>query len=143
MNQALGAVLAVDPTTGAAKEVYSFSGGADGYGPSGGLLDVDGTLYGLTQNGGISPNCLFGCGTVFAVNPVTGAEKVVYAFQGKNDGVSPAGSLLDAGGVLFGTTAGGGAYEMGTVFALNLKTGVERVLYSFGGVRMVPIRKPA
>jgi uncharacterized repeat protein (TIGR03803 family) len=35
------------------------------------------------------------------------------------------------GGTLYGTTAGGGAYEKGTVFSMS-PTGTEKVLHSFG-----------
>ena len=39
-------------TTGSEKGVYSFRGGRDGSSPSGGLLDVNGTLDGTTYYGG-------------------------------------------------------------------------------------------
>jgi uncharacterized repeat protein (TIGR03803 family) len=48
-------------TTGTESALYSFSGGVDGARPDAGLIEVNGTLYGTTQDGGT-----YGAGTVFA-----------------------------------------------------------------------------
>jgi len=133
-----GAVFALDPRTGAEKVVYSFCGQqncTDGDFPGGGLIDVKGMLYGVTWSGGA--NCIgeSGCGAVFALDPNTGAEKVVYSFCGQLncvDGLYPSSSLLDVNGRLYGTTYSGGAnYNWGTVFMVDVKTGSETVLHSF------------
>lgn len=65
--------------------------------------------------------------------------KVLYSFGGSPDGADPLASLINAGGVLYGTTAEGGSYsgcgsyrECGTVFSIT-RGGGEKVLYSFGG----------
>jgi uncharacterized repeat protein (TIGR03803 family) len=48
--------------------------------------------------------------------------KVLYSFQGKSDGGGPAGGLvIDKKGNLYGTTEGGGAHSLGTVFEVNPK----------------------
>jgi uncharacterized repeat protein (TIGR03803 family) len=45
---------------------------------------------------------------------------------------------MPVGGILYGTSLGGGAYPSGgTVFKMTL-TGAETVLYSFGKVRQQP-----
>lgn len=64
---------------------------------------------------------------------------VLYTFQGANDGANPAGSLLEVGGVFYGTTAQGGGTGCGgggcgTVFSLT-PGGVEKVLYAFQGAK--------
>jgi uncharacterized repeat protein (TIGR03803 family) len=46
-----------------------------------------------------------GCGTVFSLDPETGAETVLYTFAGGTDGYYPGANLLDVNGVLYGTTA--------------------------------------
>jgi len=110
--------------------LHSFTGGADGSFPRGGLiLDSQGNLYGTTVNGGTG--CLFlGCGVVFMLSSA-GQEAVLYTFDGV-DGASPASELLrDAEGNLYGTTADGGA-GYGVVFKLDT-SGNETVLYSFTG----------
>jgi uncharacterized repeat protein (TIGR03803 family) len=92
--------------------VHSFTGGADGGGPTGDLIqDAAGNLYGTTGSGG-SSTCLLGagnCGVVFKLSP-TGTETVLYSFIGGADGGGPyAGVIQDAVGNLYGTTPGGGA----------------------------------
>ena len=70
---------------------------------------------------------------MFSLDPTTGAEAVVYSFQGGKDGVSSFASLIKVGGRLYGTTFFGGTFGDGTVFSVSLKTGAERVEHSFGG----------
>jgi uncharacterized repeat protein (TIGR03803 family) len=87
---------------------------------------VKGILYGTTGSGGGSRNCYYGCGTVFSIDPNTGVETILYAFRGGTDGATPAASLREVKGTLYGTTdAGGGTgcygYGCGTVFALSKK----------------------
>ncbi|HEX4079800.1 MAG TPA: choice-of-anchor tandem repeat GloVer-containing protein [Rhizomicrobium sp.] len=124
-----GMVFSVDPKTTPETVLHSFGSGTDGEYSFAGLIDVGGTLYGTTEKGGT-----YGDGTVFSVNPTTGAETVVYSFCSQRnctDGESPVASLIDVNGALYGTTGGGGTGD-GTVFSVNLTTGAETVLYSFG-----------
>jgi len=111
--------------------LYTFTSGADGGDPIGGLImDPQGNLYGTTAEGG-NPACPHGCGTVFKLDPA-GHETVLYSFAGM-DGEYPRASLLrDAQGNLYGTTASGGAAGWGTVFKVD-PSGTETVLYSFTG----------
>ena len=130
-----GTVFSLDPTTGAETVVYSFcsqANCADGAEPYGGLIDVKGTLYGMTFLGGANECDSRGCGTVFSVDPTTGAEAVVHSFGSGTDGANPYDALLDVKGTLYGTTGAGGAYGYGTAFSLDPTTGAETVLHSFG-----------
>ena len=118
--------------------LYSFKGGPDGAAPFGGLIYVNGTFYGSTNQGGGSPACSNGCGTVFALSP-TGQETVLYRFRGGSDGALPLGNLLFANGALYGTTIGGGIYGpnclaegCGTIYRVSLN-GSETVLHRFQG----------
>ena len=54
-------------------------GAGDGDDPQSSLIDVNGTLYGTTLSGGA-----YGAGTVYAADPNTGTEKIVYAFTGRH-----------------------------------------------------------
>lgn len=117
--------------SGAETVLYNFTGNPDGFGPDAGLLDVDGTLYGTTINGGAN-----GKGTVFAIAP-SGTETVLHSFEGKPDGAHPYAGLINVHGTLYGTTTRGGANcgskgGCGTVFTITT-SGAETVLYSFKG----------
>jgi uncharacterized repeat protein (TIGR03803 family) len=121
-----GTVYRITPQ-GSYKQLYTFAGGTDGALPSSRLTNVDGTLYGTTQNGGSGCGGS-GCGTVFTIT-TSGEEKVVYRFAGGSDGAHPYSRVIDVSGTLYGTTAFGGDTRKGavdccgTVFALsNAKT---------------------
>lgn len=94
--------------------LYSFKGGSDGsYSTSTLIFGTSGSLYGTTSSGGGSCDC----GTIFSVDPKTGAESVVHAFGASGDGAYPYyGMTADAGGNLYGTTVAGGNGNQGTVF---------------------------
>jgi uncharacterized repeat protein (TIGR03803 family) len=106
--------------------LHSFGSGSDGSGPKASLLDVKGTLYGTTQLGGT-----YGAGVIFKIDPGTGAESVVHSFAGGDDAAFPNSSLINAKGVLYGATAGGGTGGYGTVYTFDPKTGAVKVLHSF------------
>ncbi|HEY3777026.1 MAG TPA: choice-of-anchor tandem repeat GloVer-containing protein [Rhizomicrobium sp.] len=137
-----GTVFALDPKSGAETVLHAFrSNSRDGLFPSAGMMEAGGTLYGTTQYGGRG-NCsgLPGCGTVFSVDPANGDETVLHSFENDGkDGLYPVAGLIRVNGTLYGTTQNGGtgscdgvAPGCGTVFAIDLKTGTETVLYSFG-----------
>jgi uncharacterized repeat protein (TIGR03803 family) len=138
-----GTVFSVDPTTGVEKVLHTFQYGmSDGANPYGGLVDVNGTLYGTTAYGGVPhTGCHGGCGTIFSIDRTTGAETLVYSFRGGSRGANPEAGLTYVSGKLYGTTAYGGdvtdctGYDpgCGTVFEFNPSTGAERLLYSFTG----------
>jgi uncharacterized repeat protein (TIGR03803 family) len=121
-------------TTGGAETVlYSFVGGTDGADPISRLIrDSSGNLYGGTFNGGGSPLCGGGCGTVFKLSP-TGTETVLNRFGGtQGQNVAWGNPISDAAGNIYATTPGGGAYGGGVVFKLS-RAGKETVLYNFTG----------
>jgi uncharacterized repeat protein (TIGR03803 family) len=135
--QNVGALFAVDPTSGAEKIVYSFTGGyqnPDGIHPDGNLIDQDGVVYGVTEIGGAD-----GSGTVYSFNPATGAEAVLYSFTGSTDGSLPSSGLTYWNGKLYGVTPEGGVMSCasgigcGTVYSVDPATGVETVLHAFTG----------
>ena len=123
-----GTVFQLDPATGRQTVLHAFSGGADGGHPMTGLLFQSGVLYGTTNNGGYPA-----AGTVFRIDPTTGAETVLYAFADAADGGYPAGGLAWFNGALYGTTTLGGASGAGTVFSVDPVSGAENVLYDFTG----------
>lgn len=106
--------------------LYSFMGGTDGTNPYARLIfDASGNLYGTTIGGGAS-----NAGTVFKISSA-GAYSVLYFFTGGSDGANPyAGLIFDASGNLYGTTWGGGASHLGTVFKIS-SSGAYSALHSF------------
>ncbi len=129
-----GNVFELDPS-GVETVLHDFAGApTDGAYPFYGTLEKrgylarEGILYGTTEAGGASD-----AGTVFAVNPKTGAYKILWSFTGGADGGYPYGAVvLDKKNNLWGTTTKGGPNGFGTVFEVS-KKGVETVIYSFSG----------
>jgi uncharacterized repeat protein (TIGR03803 family) len=108
--------------------LYSFAGSGEGDGeiPEATLINVKGTLYGTTIEGGTD-----GYGTVFSIAP-SGTETVLHSFASSGDGAYPEATLIDVKGTLYGTTMEGGANSFGTVFSI-MPSGKEKVLHIFGG----------
>ncbi len=102
--------------------LYTFTDGTDGARPMGGVVvDSSGNIYGTTLQGGTDNN-----GTVFELLPPASSGgdwtfKTLYSFAGGIDGSGPGGNLLLRGGVIYGTTTGGGSTSNsgnGTVFSI-------------------------
>ncbi len=114
--------------------LYVFNKQRDGIVPAGSLLDVNGTLYGTTNFGGLPSNQCYpatGCGTVYQFKPPSN-QTVLYRFHGAKDGTRPYSGLIKVRGTLYGTTQAGGKRNEGTVFAITT-SGLEHVVFSFGG----------
>jgi uncharacterized repeat protein (TIGR03803 family) len=109
--------------------VYSFGTNPnDGQEPKASLIDVNGALYGTTSGDqGVTTGNSDG-GNVFSITP-SGTETVLHSFSG-SDGYEPLAALKNVKGVLYGTTAQGGANNLGTVFSIT-KSGTETVVKSF------------
>lgn len=119
----------MDHLTGAFTLIYSFGVPPDGCSPTGELVfGSDGNLYGTTDIGG-----QYGWGTIFKVDPTSGAETVLYSFMDGANGGNPLSDLVeDAEGALYSTTAVGGAYGYGTVFKFDLTSQTLTTLHNFG-----------
>ena len=136
-----GAVYLLTSTGGSFTQniLYSFKGTPDAAFPGGELVrDATGNFYGVSVQGGAN-----NLGAVYELSPPTGqggawTETVLYSFNG-NNGTLPSGRLLlGAGGVLYGTTDGGGAHSAGLVFELDPpqvpgNPWTESILYEFTG----------
>ena len=140
-----GTVFRLSPVPGGWEYtvLYNFTGGKDGGQPYGGVtLDAAGNIYGSAVVGGKSQpgTCPSedGCGVVWRVSNVNGTwtQKVLHNFDGA-DGYGPGGPVvLDASGNLYGMTAVGGAYGLGTIYQIqpgpNDKWAL-RVIHDFTG----------
>ena len=103
-----GIVFKVDPS-GQETVLHTFTGGADGGGPTSGVvLDPAGNLYGTTPGGGPA-----GAGVVYMLNP-SGQQTVLYGFSGYGAPSTPfAGVTLDRAGNVYGVAANGGITSTG------------------------------
>ena len=124
--------------------LYRFSGSPDGQLPANAVIfDSAGNLYSTTEEGGLS-----NAGTVFELSPSGSGwtEKVLYSFQGGDDGSLPlAGLIFDQLGNLYGATTNGGSGGGGTVFKLTPSGNgnwTYSSVYSFAGGTCSPYLGP-
>jgi len=125
-----GVIYKLTPSNGSWTQtvLYTFSGGADGSNPWGGVIaDTLGNLYGISTAGGnFDCNPPYGCGTVFQLAHTQSGWTLntLYTFQHESDGYFPTGGLVfDRSGNLYGSTESGGANSGGTVFKLSYTGG--------------------
>ena len=97
--------------------LHSFIGGAsDGLAGFGSLTFSGTKLYGMTVGGGSGSR-----GTVFSMNlNGTGFTLLHHFAGGSGDGDDPQGSLTLSGTKIYGMTAGGGSFNSGTAFSMNI-----------------------
>lgn len=81
-----------------------------GIAPSGPVLDISGTLYGVTSGGGAG---CFSCGTLYDIGSDGTSFSVIHSFNGNPTKV-PTGPLVEGSdGMLYGTTEEGGGTSAG------------------------------
>ncbi|HET6275361.1 MAG TPA: choice-of-anchor tandem repeat GloVer-containing protein [Candidatus Cybelea sp.] len=127
-----GTVFSLTPT-GSEKVLHSFYGGqSDGAWPDGGLVYLNGLLYGTTTAGGSQyASRDIGDGVVFSITP-TGTENILYSFPyGGSQGCCPNAGLVNINGTLYGTAAGGGPNGGGIAFSITTG-GTLTDLHDFG-----------
>jgi uncharacterized repeat protein (TIGR03803 family) len=95
--------------------LHTFNTLRDGQFPNTGVIDVGGSIYGVTGAGGFT-NCTGGCGTVYKISN-TGVYSVLERFN-KTDGQAPNRIALGSDGNLYGTTLLGGTNQAGTFFKI-------------------------
>jgi uncharacterized repeat protein (TIGR03803 family) len=123
-----GSVYKIKPDGSSFTELHCFTGTPDGDFPMGSLLS-DGTfLYGTTQNGGTNNK-----GTIYKVKPDGSGYLKLLDFTGVANGSSPQSSLIYDGTYLYGTAAGGGTYNYGTIFKIMTDGSNYQKLFEFDG----------
>ena len=121
-------VFKFDPNGTLSTLLYFDTSQSDAAGPAGPLVTgYDGSLYGVTTQGGASPDDdLPGYGTIFKIAP-SGAFMSVVSFRGTN-GCSPFSGLIKGkDGNLYGTTHGNNVFGtnvnglfLGTLFRVSI-----------------------
>jgi len=105
-------------TTAGFTVVHEFQGGPEDGSQSHGSLTVAGeTLVGHSYLGGAN-----NLGAIFQINTDGTGLRLVHSFAGgPSDGAGPRhDSILLSGSTLFGTTAAGGARNIGTIYRLEI-----------------------
>ena len=116
-----GTIFQITPS-GALTTLHSFDG-TDGEFPEAGLIQAtDGNFYGTTYDGGVKDGCEYGCGTIFTITP-SGTLTTLHEFKPKDGEFPEAGLIQGTDGMFYGTTAGGGTDDDGTVFSLSVSLG--------------------
>jgi uncharacterized repeat protein (TIGR03803 family) len=126
----IGTIFKINTDGTEYQRLHDFTGAAnDGAVPYLASLTNSGqTLYGMTYGGG-SGNT----GTVFKMDADGSGFQVLHSFVGGHDGLSPNGSLIVSGSVLYGMTESGGTAGKGVVFRMNVDgTGYE-IMHTFTG----------
>jgi uncharacterized repeat protein (TIGR03803 family) len=126
----LGTVYRITPT-GVQTVLYSFATGLDGQSPAAGLAgNGDGYLYGVAFYGGID-----NLGTIFRIAPDGTGYATLHSFAGgSTDGQYPGVKLRHVSdGTLWGSTGGGGANGLGTIFRYDPSSGAISIMHSFAG----------
>lgn len=109
--------------------LFGFPNILSGWSPNALVEGSDGRLYGTTQRGGTST----GGGVVFALNKDGTGFAVLHNFLGTNGSNPRAGLIEGTDGRLYGTTYGGGALGLGTIFGINKDGTGFALLRSFSG----------
>lgn len=125
-----GTVYRYNASTGVFSIIKSFAGGADGAYPLGGLVEgAAGTFYGTTQAGGTS-----GGGILYKITATPTYTQLHQFGSVTADGTSPdQPPIVGSGGLLWGTTRGGGSSTYGTVYNFNLSTSAYAKKHDFTG----------
>jgi uncharacterized repeat protein (TIGR03803 family) len=101
---------------------------SDGAYPGGPLIQAtDGNFYRLAPAGGTG-TCVYntdipGCGTIFEITPAGVLTTLNYFTQADGGGSIVDGLFQATNEILYGTSSGGGTYQDGTVFSLNVGLG--------------------
>lgn len=142
-----GTVFRIDSSGSGYKVLHRFQKtGTEGNTVWAGLSTAKGTLYGTTEWGGGQGDsyqqCFgnAGCGTLFELDPSNNKFKSLHSFGG-SDGMNVRPGAVDAGGTLYGATAGNGAGSSSACIGTGTGCGViykfangtETVLHAFTG----------
>ena len=126
-----GVIFEWDPSSNTYTKRFSFDG-TTGSGPLGSLTLYNNKFYGTTQSGGDQSQ-----GVIFEWDPATGIynKKIDFIdnfFDGYN-GYLPVGNLTMSDGKFYGTTAGGGNDDKGTIFEWDPSTNTFVKKFDFNG----------
>ena len=129
-------VILLTAATVTASQAQTFTTLLDFDGPNGAtpgpamqlVEGFDGYLWGTTTAGGTA-----GAGTIFKLNTATSFLSIAYSFNSAAAYVPWAGLTLAPNGTLYGTTAYGGAMNLGNIFTFSQKGSFKTPSAGFNG----------
>lgn len=104
-----GSIFSIEPDGSNPEMLIDFTVGIK---PLGDLIESNGKLWGITQEGGL------GYGIIFSINTDGTGYTKVHNFDGLN-GFIPTSGLLESNGKLWGVTNNGGSNDYGTIYSIN------------------------
>lgn len=125
----VGIIYSYDVLSNTKTELVNFNitKGASPYGSM--FKASNGKLYGMTVEGGTK-----NLGVIYSFNTTTNTQAKLLDFDTVN-GANPRGSFMQAtNGKLYGMTAAGGAYNLGTLFSFDPVTNTQVKLYDFDSI---------
>ena len=130
-RQQSGTVYRITPT-GAQTVLYSFANRLDGQSPAAGLAGVMVTVI-CMELPSMAERIIWG--TIFRIAPDGAGYAHLYSFAGgPTDGQYPGVKLRHVSdGTLWGSTGGGGANGLGTMFRYDPSSGAISIMHSFAG----------
>ena len=128
-----GTLFEYNPVTDTIVVLFNFSaakGGTGGKYPYGGVIQVNGDLYGTARQGGVNND-----GVLFKYDLTGGTYTAIIEFDSLLTGKNPSGTLsLSNDGWLYGTCYEGGAFNKGTFFKYHPITQTFVKLVDFNGL---------
>jgi len=123
-----GVIFSFDPSNSEYLVLKHFNN-SDGGKPYGSLIQIsNGTLYGMTLQGGTSNN-----GIIFSFDPTSSSYNVIHNFDLTNGGGPYFNDVqLNTDGKLYGMTHGGGVHRWGVIFSFDLLTNQYNKLVDIG-----------
>ena len=124
----LGVIFKIDTNGANYSIIHTFGVQTNnGNGPQGSLIISGGTLYGMTQMGGI-----LGSGTLFQIGTDGSGFQIIHHFTGTlADGAAPYGTPVLSGTTLYGMTSNGGANNVGCIFSVDVSGANFQFVHSF------------
>ena len=126
-GKGFGNAFSIDTDGSGIKNLFSFND-TDGEDPTASFILSNGTLYGTTEQGGISK-----VGVIFSMDTDGSNFTDLFELNGTN-GAYPQGSLMLFGHKLYGMANRGGANDSGMIFSLNINGSGYTDLFDFNGV---------
>lgn len=104
------------PGSNSINPIHSFVSSSGGSNANGSLVELNGFLYGVTEQGGLNS----GSGVIYKVNITTNSYTKIFDFNRSTTGNRPTAPLLiNPNGKLYGTTQAGGPLMIGTLFEFD------------------------